>query len=121
MTLALSVVAEDEARIPRAVAVRDGRRRPLNVSRLRSFGVFEMTGGDLRRPVRARIEADARGPRIDASCVEIPPFFVRLSSVKSAEGVPERSAQRADGDHAAGDVRRVLHVMAQRRLRDLRC
>src|SRR5436190_20524281 len=124
MSPALFVVPEDDARVPpadaRGLAVRDGGGGPLDVARLRRFRMLQMAGGDLRAPVGTRIERQPRGPRIDLAGIDVPSLFVRLASMETAERESEHAALRTERDDASGDVRRILHVMAERRLRDLR-
>src|SRR5436190_8034548 len=124
MSPALFVVPEDDARVPpadaRGLAVRDGGGGPLDVARLRRFRMLQMAGGDLRDPVWTRIERQPRGPRIDLAGIDVPSLFVRLASMETAERESEHAALRTERDDASGDVRRILHVMAERRLRDLR-
>src|SRR5437868_5766168 len=124
MPFCLLVVAEDEARVPLAegarFAVGDGGGGPLNVARFRRFGMLQMSRRELRGPVGIRIEGKTRGPRIDFAGVDVPSLFVRLAAVETAERKAEDATLRADRQYAAGDVRRVLHVMAERRLRDFR-
>ena len=79
-----------------------------------------MAGGNLRGPVRARIERQSRGPRIDFAGIDIPSLFIRFASVETAERKSEHAALRAEGDDTSSDMRGVLHVMTERRLRDLR-
>src|SRR5437588_10446442 len=81
--------------------------------------MLQMAGRQLRGPVWRRVERNACRPRVDLARIDVPALLVRLASVKAAEGVAEHAALRADRNDATGDMRRVLHVMAERRLRDL--
>src|SRR6266849_3389227 len=125
MTLRLFVVTENETAVPLAngqsAAVPNGGGSPLNVSRLRRLGMFQMADGELRRPARVRIKTNASRPRVDASGIEIPSLLVGFAAVEAAHRVAEHPALCADRHYTAGDVRRVLHMMAKRRLRNLRC
>src|SRR5437867_5429375 len=82
--------------------------------------MVQVAGRKLGSPVRGRVPRPANGPRIERAPVEVPSIVVRLAAVKAADCQTELILLRADRQHAGGNVRRILQVMGERGLWNLR-
>src|SRR5207237_10666283 len=111
------VVSPDKTRREVAALQLRGRGGALHVAGLLRFGIDEMSGRKLELQIRRWIPRAAHRPRIDRAAVDVPSIFIRLLSVKSGERDAVRAPLSGDRDDAVRDVRGVLQVMAERRLR----
>src|SRR2546423_14248760 len=83
--------------------------------RLRRLGAVHVAIGDLEaRPLR-RVHGEPSGPGIERAEVEIPAILVGLAPVKDGYLQLDPSVVDARSQHAEGDVRRALPVVADRR------
>src|SRR5207245_1439857 len=76
---------------------------------------------ELPHPVLCRRHGEARRPGVDRAVVDVPAVLVRLLSMEAARFEPEDTARDSGGNHFVGDMAGVLPMVAQCRLRQLRC
>ena len=111
--------APDRRRRPAAARVRDRRGGARLIAGLELLRFGQIAERRLRAERRNRRDHHAHRFRVQLAAVEVPSLFVGLRAVERARFEADGAERDAGGDHVAADVRGVLEVMAERRLRDL--
>src|SRR5437660_1195908 len=73
-----------------------------------------------RHPILGREDRQTRRPGVDRPIVDVPAILIRLSSIESAGLEANLPVQNAGGQDFIGDVRGILPMVPERRLRQFR-
>ncbi len=117
------IAAPHQAQCPSAsgkrARVRDGCGGANDVAGLIPFRMGEAAGGELRHPILVRRDGEARGVGVHGAPIYGPAVFAGLGSIEAAGFEAHPFVLEAGSDDVVGDVRRILPMMANGRLRKL--
>src|SRR5215831_9212421 len=95
-----------------------GCRRAHYVAFLLTLRLYQVPSGNLHQPVCVRRDGKPAGVGIHPSPVDVPAVFVRLRAVEAASFQPHPLVAHGHGSDIVCDMRGILPMMAERRLRE---
>src|SRR5215813_6380675 len=81
------------------------------------FRAFDVALRDLQRQIFGRVPGNTAAVRIKSRLVEIVAIFIRFPSCENAAFDLDIAPNETGGSHTEGDVRRILPMMSDRRIR----